>query len=109
VWWSSMPAVLKGWVDRVFSPGFAYEDHPTGVKPLLKGRTAHLVLTSAASVAWLKVKGNLEVRVVRDRILGQCGIRTKRVDQIGRLGTVTDTAEGRTQFLATIAQAAVRV
>ena len=24
VWWFSMPAMLKGWVDRVFSRGFAY-------------------------------------------------------------------------------------
>lgn len=24
IWWSSMPAILKGWVDRVFSCGFTY-------------------------------------------------------------------------------------
>jgi NAD(P)H dehydrogenase (quinone) len=24
MWWFSMPAILKGWVDRVFSRGFAY-------------------------------------------------------------------------------------
>ena len=24
LWWFSMPAILKGWVDRVFAYGFAY-------------------------------------------------------------------------------------
>ena len=24
IWWSSMPSLLKGWIDRVFTPGIAY-------------------------------------------------------------------------------------
>lgn len=30
VFWWSMPAVLKGWIDRVFSNGWAFEDGPGG-------------------------------------------------------------------------------
>ena len=37
IWWYSMPAILKGYIDRVFSYGFAYvlEDE---LKPLLTGK-----------------------------------------------------------------------
>ena len=47
LWWFSMPAILKGWVDRVLTMGFAYDqdgrwyDHGG-----LKGRRAMLSLTT---------------------------------------------------------------
>ena len=31
VYWWSMPGLLKGWIDRVFTNGWAYEDQPGGV------------------------------------------------------------------------------
>ncbi|TQL67788.1 NAD(P)H dehydrogenase (quinone) [Nocardioides albertanoniae] len=39
LWWYSVPAVLKGWIDRVFESGFAYDvpDPETG-KPLKYGK-----------------------------------------------------------------------
>jgi NAD(P)H dehydrogenase (quinone) len=44
VYWWSMPAVLKGWIDRVFSNGWAFDFSPDA--PLVKklrGRQVHLV------------------------------------------------------------------
>ena len=46
LWWFGMPAVLKGWVDRVFSYGFAYGHDSRGVKPLLAGKKAILINTA---------------------------------------------------------------
>lgn len=46
LWWFGMPAILKGWIDRVFSYGFAYGHDSRGVKPLLAGKKA-IVLNSA--------------------------------------------------------------
>jgi len=37
IWWNSMPAVLKGYIDRVFSNGFAYSINGE-VKGLLNGK-----------------------------------------------------------------------
>jgi Putative NADPH-quinone reductase (modulator of drug activity B) len=49
IWWFGPPAILKGWIDRVFSYGFAYGHDTRGVKPLLTGRKAILVNTAGGS------------------------------------------------------------
>ena len=44
VWWGATPALLKGWLDRVFTPGFAFYERAEGdYVGLLKGRTARLI------------------------------------------------------------------
>jgi NAD(P)H dehydrogenase (quinone) len=51
VWWSSMPAILKGWFDRVFVQGFVV-DLETGrvySEGLLKGKKAMIVATTGAT------------------------------------------------------------
>ncbi len=47
VWWGAAPALLKGFLDRTFLPGWAFrfrEIWPLPVR-LLKGRTAHVIVT----------------------------------------------------------------
>jgi 1,4-dihydroxy-2-naphthoate octaprenyltransferase len=46
-WWGTMPAVLKGFLDRVLIPGFAFADRDEGEgwEKLLSGRSAHLLTT----------------------------------------------------------------
>lgn len=49
VWWISTPAILKGWIDRVFLFGFAYGYGPDRkVQGLLAGKRG-LVFTSSGS------------------------------------------------------------
>lgn len=52
-WWFGLPAVLKGWVDRVFSPGIAF-DHGTDfgpIRPLLY-RLRHVVAVTTLGSPW---------------------------------------------------------
>ncbi|MBV7429346.1 MULTISPECIES: NAD(P)H-dependent oxidoreductase [unclassified Acidovorax] len=49
VWWFSMPAVLKGWVDRVFSRGFAYSAGRKYETGHFKGKRAMLSLTTGTA------------------------------------------------------------
>ena len=46
-WWGAMPALLKGFIDRIFLPGFAfkYREDSAFWDRLLAGRSAHLLVT----------------------------------------------------------------
>ncbi|MEM6771760.1 MAG: NAD(P)H-dependent oxidoreductase, partial [Bacteroidota bacterium] len=48
VWWGSVPAVMKGFIDRLFLPGFAFRKHEGSMvkwDKLLAGKTARLIST----------------------------------------------------------------
>ncbi|MGB3511011.1 MAG: NAD(P)H-dependent oxidoreductase [Microcoleaceae cyanobacterium] len=45
LWWFSVPAIMKGWVDRVFTTGFAYGGGKMYDKGGLKGKKAMLSVT----------------------------------------------------------------
>ncbi len=46
IWWLSCPAILKGWMDRVLSFGFAYKYTETGMVGILKNKKALLINTT---------------------------------------------------------------
>jgi NAD(P)H dehydrogenase (quinone) len=45
IWWLAMPAILKGWVDRVFACGFVYGGGRHFDRGVMKGRLAMCVVT----------------------------------------------------------------
>ena len=47
-WWYGMPAIMKGWVDRVFAFGYAYDDDHFLESGLLAGRKAMIAMTVGA-------------------------------------------------------------
>lgn len=53
-WWFGLPAILKGYLDRVFAPGVAFDHRPGGG---LVGRLANIkllyALTSTGSPSWV--------------------------------------------------------
>jgi NAD(P)H dehydrogenase (quinone) len=49
IWWTGMPAIMKGYIDRVMTYGFAYS-YATGVQEgLLKGKQAIIINTQGKS------------------------------------------------------------
>jgi NAD(P)H dehydrogenase (quinone) len=51
LWWFSLPAILKGWVDRVFAMGFSYNIGQAYEKGLFRGKRAMLSFTTGGPAA----------------------------------------------------------
>jgi NAD(P)H dehydrogenase (quinone) len=49
IWWTGMPAIMKGYIDRVFSYGFAYRYDQGVQKGLLTGKKATIINTHGKS------------------------------------------------------------
>ncbi len=64
IWWSDIPAIMKGLVDRVWMPGFAFRFRK-GLIPgwyrLLKGRSARIITASDSRpfILWFLFGGNI--------------------------------------------------
>ena len=72
LWWKQPPAMLKGWLDRVFTYGFAYEfvDHaPDSVVSLLPGKKVLIVNVVASSRDTYEDMGYLRYLDMADRSL----------------------------------------
>jgi 1,4-dihydroxy-2-naphthoate polyprenyltransferase len=89
-WWGTMPAVLKGFLDRVLAPGFAFGENERGFVPLLTGRSAEL-LTTMDTPRWVYrwIYGAPGHKAMARAILGFCGIEVVR---IAIFGPVKDSA-----------------
>ena len=83
-WWGTMPALLKGFLDRVLAPGFAFSDKERGFAPLLGGRTGEL-LTTMDTPRWVYrwIYGAPGHKAMARAILGFCGIKVVRVASFG--------------------------
>jgi len=77
VWWWSFPAMLKGWMDRVFSEGWAYRFEPGLSRGLLPDRPTLLLGVCGSRESTFRKYGYAEaMRVQLDvGILGYCGLR----------------------------------
>ncbi|WP_019911744.1 NAD(P)H-dependent oxidoreductase [Paenibacillus sp. HW567] len=45
IWWTGLPAIIKGYVDRVFAYGFAYAYGANGIDKLLAGKKGFIINT----------------------------------------------------------------
>ncbi len=88
IWWGSVPALFKGFLDRTLYSGFAYKYHKNDPlwDKLLKGRTAHLITTSDAPAWWIWWRyRNSDLHAVKRATLEFCGIEPVKVTRISRV------------------------
>jgi len=79
LWWNSMPAILKGFFDKVFTPGFGYKFGKYGIPiPFLKGKKSILFVTQGGPKFFYDlILKNRGVKIVSKDILSFCGIKTR--------------------------------
>ncbi|WGE89267.1 NAD(P)H-dependent oxidoreductase [Actinobacillus arthritidis] len=88
LWWMGFPAILKGYLDRVLSYGFAYQNGEIESIGLLKGKKIQQFVTLGNSNVKYAHKGFLKSL---DDTLGKgifqfCGIEDIRIHYFGDIG-----------------------
>ncbi len=96
LWWSGFPAMLKGYLDRVFCAGFAYVIKQEEYLPGLSGKKGVIITTSGASKEELKSGGTLRaLRTIYDEGLMQfCGIEMVQHLYLSGIDPTMSEAEG---------------
>jgi len=103
-WWSGQPAMLKGWIDRVWVRGATWE-LPSGANRLqgrLRNVRSLVVVTTHGSSKWINaLQGESGKRVVSRTLRAVCH-RRARTTWIALYGVDRSTLEDRKAFLDTV-------
>ena len=77
LWFNAPPAMLKGYVDRVFSMGFGYGPALGGTEPLLEGKKLISFSFSGAPESWVRDSGALRalMTVFDLHLAAVCGLQ----------------------------------
>lgn len=75
LWFNAPPAILKGYIDRVFGMGFGYGMGKGGNEPLLTGKQMISFTSSGAPERWLKETGAWDAmrKLFDEHVAAVCG------------------------------------
>lgn len=97
LWLGTMPALLKGFFEQTFRPGFAFalEANSFG-KKLLKGKSARIVVTMGMpALVYRWYFGAHSLRSLERNILGFCGIAPIRESLFGMVEAASEAKRQR--------------
>lgn len=79
IWWTGFPAILKGYIDRVFTYGFAYSVNEGGIVQLLKDKRGLLISTHGQPEEVYEPNMYKAIRETEDiGIFGFCGVKAEK-------------------------------
>lgn len=90
VWWGGLPAITKGFIDRLFLPGMAFQYRENSVwwDKLLKDKTAHIITTLDQPGWYYRLFfGRPSVNQLKKSTLEFCGVKPVKVSYIGVIKT----------------------
>jgi len=83
-WWGAMPALLKGFLDRVLVPGVAFKFEDGIPVKLMAGKTASIIVTMDVPIpVYTDVYGSRGTLFMKENILEFCGIELKTTRYLG--------------------------
>lgn len=88
IWWGGIPALMQGFFERTFLPGFAFKYREGKAFPdkLLQGRTAHLLVTMDTPPWYYKWIYRMPgLHQMRKTTLEFCGIKPSKTLTFGPL------------------------
>ncbi|WP_431685465.1 NAD(P)H-dependent oxidoreductase [Hahella sp. NBU794] len=100
VWWGSVPALMKGVLDRILLPGFAFrfEKGASFPQQLLAGKTARLLVTMDTPPWYYKlVYGAPSHKMMKKTVLEFCGVKPVKISEFGPI--VKSTHDIRRRWL----------
>jgi putative NADPH-quinone reductase len=92
LWLGTLPAKLKGFIEQVLRPGFAFEQRGAGQRPrrLLTGRSARIIVTRGMPELFDEVdRSPRSIRNVAAEVLEICGVRPVRITIVEGAETLT--------------------
>lgn len=93
LWWGAMPALLKGFIDRVFHPGFGFQfdDERSYLwRRLLLGRSARLIVTMDGPPLLIRfLYKNPGIHMMKGMTLEFCGVSPVGVTLLGPVKRAT--------------------
>lgn len=92
LWMGTMPALTKGFLEQLFRPGFSLDETGKGFpKPLLKGKTARIIVTMGMPTAvyryWFFMHS---LKSLERNVLGFAGIGPIRHTLIGMVESMSE-------------------
>lgn len=101
IWWAGQPAIIKGYIDRVFSYGFAYVYKGNKVIGLLTDKSAIIINSSGTpNETYKKLGYHKAIKLLTDKgIFGFCGF--KKVKHLFFGGIPTATPKERNKAIET--------
>jgi putative NADPH-quinone reductase len=93
VWWGGLPAIMKGFIDRLFLPGMVFQSRENSVwwDKLLTGKTARIITTldQPSWYYWL-MYGRPSVNQLKKATLEYCGVKPVKVSYFGIVKTANE-------------------
>ncbi|NMH27399.1 NAD(P)H-dependent oxidoreductase [Flavobacterium silvaticum] len=92
-WWGYMPAITKGFIDRMFLPGFAFKNHSGKNFPeqLLKGKSMRVFVTMDTPKFWFYLVHRASLyRILKKVVFGYVGFKPIGFSTFGFMRKTTD-------------------
>lgn len=109
VWWGGMPALMKGFIDRLFLPGmaFKYRENSNWWDKLLTGKTARII-TSLDQPSWYYrwINGRPSINQLKKTVLEFCGIKVTGITYLEMIRNSDETK--RKKLLEKVTKAALK-